>query len=115
MPYVSWSRRLWQLVACAVMLMRLIASRHAQHAKEAIEDGTLIEVSKVWCARPAEEVAGNFEDVVLRAGLLRLCAMNSLRRSQSSLKLFSVVIRRPYEMTFRASERRWQCHDGSGK
>ena len=97
LPYVSWSRRLWQVVACAVMLMRLVASRHAQHAKEAIEDGTLIEVSEVWCARPAEEVAGNFEDVVLCAGLLRLCAMNPLRRSQSSVNMFSLVICCPCE------------------
>lgn len=93
------------MVACAVMLMRLIASRHAQHAKEAIEDCTLIEVGKVWCARPAEEVAGDLEDVVLCAGLLRLCTMNPLRRSQSSVKLSNVVIIRPCRVFFMASGR----------
>ena len=94
------------MAACAVILMRLIASRHAQHAKEAIEDCALIEVGEVWCARPAEEVAGNFEDVVLCAGLLCLCAMNPLRRSQSSVKLFNVVIIRPCRVLFMASGRR---------
>ncbi len=74
-------------MVCMIMVMRLVVSRHAQHAKEAVQYGALIEVRKAGSARPAEEVAGNLEDVVLGACLFRLCPMHMLHSAPIPLSI----------------------------
>ena len=72
-----------------IMAMRLVVSRHAQHSKEAIQDGALVEVRKAGGARPAEQVACNLENVVLCACLLRLCPMHMLQKTTTQLSIES--------------------------
>ena len=73
------------MVARRIMAMRLVVSRHAQHPKETVEDGALIEVRKAGRAGPAEQVPGYLENVVLCAGLLRLCPVHMLHRGPNFL------------------------------
>ena len=71
------------MVARMIMAMWLVVCRHAQHSKDAVKDGALIEVCKAGRAGPAEQVSGYLENVVLCAGLLSLCPVHMLHRAAS--------------------------------